>query len=143
MLCSALVGQIGRQDQVGFKRFFVPPYPGDEGIAVGCAAFGWHQVKSLDLSPEIQRKRHEEVGQDAKARIEEDVGQVEEEEEIRRGTTGAMTLFGEPRAPFWGREWSTEDVEDELEEWESWVQSRPLENVEVCELKVWLLGFPA
>ncbi|CAN0415570.1 unnamed protein product, partial [Scytosiphon promiscuus] len=40
-LNSVLNGKIARE--AGFERVFVPPCPGDEGIAVGCASFGWHQ----------------------------------------------------------------------------------------------------
>lgn len=37
-LCSVLNGRISRE--LGFEKTFVPPGPGDEGIAVGCALYG-------------------------------------------------------------------------------------------------------
>ena len=40
-LNSTLNGKILRQ--AGFEKVFIPPWPGDDGIAVGCALYGWHQ----------------------------------------------------------------------------------------------------
>lgn len=37
-LNSVLNGRLARE--LGFDDFFIPPYPGDDGISVGCAAFG-------------------------------------------------------------------------------------------------------
>jgi len=37
-LNSVLNGRISRE--LGFKKIFIPPYPGDDGIAVGCCAYG-------------------------------------------------------------------------------------------------------
>jgi len=39
-LNSVLNGRIS--NELGFKHFFVPPWPGDEGIALGCAAYALH-----------------------------------------------------------------------------------------------------
>eukprot|EP00962_Isochrysis_galbana_P014254 scaffold4073_cov101-Isochrysis_galbana.AAC.1 len=39
-LNSVLNGRISRE--LGFASFYVPPWPGDEGIALGCAAFALH-----------------------------------------------------------------------------------------------------
>lgn len=39
-LNCVLNGEIARA--CGFEQVFVPPYPGDEGIAVGGAAYAWH-----------------------------------------------------------------------------------------------------
>ena len=41
-LNSVLNGRIARE--AGFERVWVPPYPGDDGIAVGCAAFALHEL---------------------------------------------------------------------------------------------------
>lgn len=35
------------------------------------------------------------------------------------------------RAPFWGKSWSSEEVEDELAEWAPWLDVRDLDGVEV------------
>lgn len=37
-LNSVLNGRLSRE--LGFEKTFIPPYPGDDGIAVGCCAFG-------------------------------------------------------------------------------------------------------
>lgn len=37
-LNSVLNGRLSRE--LGFQKFFIPPYPGDDGIAVGCCAYG-------------------------------------------------------------------------------------------------------
>jgi len=37
-LNSVLNGRLSRE--LGFERTFIPPYPGDDGIAVGCCAYG-------------------------------------------------------------------------------------------------------
>ena len=44
-LNSTLNGRIARE--CGFEEVFVPSYPGDEGVAVGCAWFGVHQLGGL------------------------------------------------------------------------------------------------
>lgn len=41
-LNSLLNGRIAAES--GFENFFVPPYPGDEGVAVGCAYFGRQKI---------------------------------------------------------------------------------------------------
>lgn len=37
-LNSVLNGRLSRE--LGFKNVFIPPYPGDDGIAIGCCAYG-------------------------------------------------------------------------------------------------------
>ncbi|MDA0666937.1 MAG: hypothetical protein O3A95_04075 [Planctomycetota bacterium] len=41
-LNSTLNGRIHRE--AGFEEVFIPPYPGDQGLAVGCAFYGLHQL---------------------------------------------------------------------------------------------------
>lgn len=50
-------------------------------------------------------------------------------EEQLEGIVGSGAL----RAPFWGRGWTEDDVEDEITEWERWVDVRDVEDVEVCD----------
>lgn len=47
-LNSVLNGRISRE--LGFKNVFVPPYPGDDGIAVGCCAYGLFNNAALSKS---------------------------------------------------------------------------------------------
>lgn len=45
-LNSVLNGRLSRE--LGFEQTFIPPYPGDDGIAVGCCAFGLYGNELLD-----------------------------------------------------------------------------------------------
>mmetsp|Transcript_3161 Transcript_3161/g.3576 ORF Transcript_3161/g.3576 Transcript_3161/m.3576 type:complete len:971 (+) Transcript_3161:164-3076(+) len=45
-LNSVLNGRLSRE--LGFKNVFISPYPGDEGIAVGCCAYGLFGNEGLD-----------------------------------------------------------------------------------------------
>ena len=126
---------------------FVPPCPGDEGVAVGCAAFGWHQRRLLLPSdgasgaggdeptpPAVEEEGSTAEGGNGEAK--EAGAAAEEEEEHQRPIVGSGAL----RAPFWGRGWSKDDVEDEIAEWESWVDVRDVEGVEV-KVKIHACGY--
>ena len=41
-LNSVLNGRLSRE--LGFENIFIPPYPGDDGIAVGCCAYGLYGI---------------------------------------------------------------------------------------------------
>jgi carbamoyltransferase len=45
-LNSVLNGRLSRE--LGFDQTFVSPYPGDEGVAIGCCAYGLFENKHLD-----------------------------------------------------------------------------------------------
>jgi len=45
-LNSVLNGRLSRE--LGFEQTFIPPYPGDDGIAVGCCAYGLYGNEILD-----------------------------------------------------------------------------------------------
>merc|ERR1719162_1777221 len=51
-LNSVLNGRLSRE--LGFKNTFISPYPGDDGIAVGCCAYGLFGNAILD---DIKKKR--------------------------------------------------------------------------------------
>jgi carbamoyltransferase len=48
-LNCVLNGRVARE--CGFEQVFVPPYPGDEGIAVGGAAYAWHARNPRATAP--------------------------------------------------------------------------------------------
>ena len=51
---SVLNGRIGRE--AGFDQVFIPPHPGDEGIAIGCAAYAQAQLlPKVGLTPPPRR----------------------------------------------------------------------------------------
>lgn len=59
-LNSVLNGRLSRE--LGFENTFIPPYPGDDGVSVGCAAFGLFgnkdlaETKSENKPPSIWQK---------------------------------------------------------------------------------------
>ena len=121
--------------QAGFERVFVPPCPGDEGVAVGCAAFGWHQRRLLlppsGDTPTLAGEEEKDVV-DAAKYVSKATAAAEEEQRAARPGAGPL------RAPFWGRGWSKDDVDDEIAEWESWVDVREVAGVEVRMLFAWV-----
>jgi carbamoyltransferase len=48
-LNSVLNGKLTRQ--LGFEQTFIPPYPGDDGIAIGCCAYGLYAASSRASPP--------------------------------------------------------------------------------------------
>ena len=53
-LNSVLNGRLARE--LGFEETFISPYPGDDGIAVGCCAYGLFGNERLDVSLEGLKK---------------------------------------------------------------------------------------
>lgn len=152
-----------RSEQAGFERVFVPPCPGDEGIAVGCAAFGWHQRRLLlpPIAPPTDPAAAAAVGvatDGAKGGLDSPENRLEsaaaEETKASEGGDGdeaasSSSAHGDGgggggsegadgggverglRAPFWGKSWTSEEVDDELAEWAPWLEVRDLDGVEV------------
>ncbi|GKY98852.1 hypothetical protein MPSEU_000841200 [Mayamaea pseudoterrestris] len=54
-LNSVLNGRLARE--LGFDQTYISPYPGDEGIAVGCCAFGLFGNKRLDTGRQLGVRR--------------------------------------------------------------------------------------
>lgn len=54
-LNSVLNGRLSRE--LGFSNTFISPYPGDDGIAVGCCAFGLFGNELLDEEKDEEAKR--------------------------------------------------------------------------------------
>jgi hypothetical protein len=52
-LNSVLNGRISRE--LGFDSVFIPPGPGDEGVAVGCALYGLHRLREREQFELAQR----------------------------------------------------------------------------------------
>ncbi|CBJ33588.1 conserved unknown protein [Ectocarpus siliculosus] len=135
-LNSVLNGKIARE--AGFRRVFVPPCPGDEGVAVGCASFGWHQRRLLlPSSGDTTLSPTDKKNGDPTAVCEEENltdtpvesgggGDLEGRPKVVAGPLGS----GELRTPYWGRGWTEDDVEDEIAEWERWVDVRQINGVE-------------
>lgn len=61
-LNSVLNGKLSRE--LGFKNTFISPYPGDDGIAVGCCAYGLFGNEIIDNEKkEVGNKDDEEIQQ--------------------------------------------------------------------------------
>ncbi|GJD08254.1 Uncharacterized protein Gasu2_25600 [Galdieria sulphuraria] len=54
-LNSSLNGKI--LSETCFRHVWIPPYPGDEGIAIGCALYGYHYFKRYDISSHTMRSQ--------------------------------------------------------------------------------------
>lgn len=54
-LNSVLNGRLSRE--LGFRNVFIPPYPGDDGIAIGCCAYGLFGNGALGNKSNIGTKR--------------------------------------------------------------------------------------
>ena len=52
-LNSVLNGRLSRE--LGFEQTFIPPYPGDDGISVGCCAYGLYGNVVLDKNKQTTR----------------------------------------------------------------------------------------
>jgi len=56
-LNSVLNGRLSRE--LGFKKVFIPPYPGDDGIAVGCCAYGLFGNQAIKKdTKDVKGKEH-------------------------------------------------------------------------------------
>ncbi|CAB1118329.1 unnamed protein product [Ectocarpus sp. CCAP 1310/34] len=136
-LNSVLNGKIARE--AGFRRVFVPPCPGDEGVAVGCASFGWHQRRLLLPSggdatlPPTDNKNGDPTADSEEENLTdaamESGGGGGGLEGLPKAVAGPLGS-GELRTPYWGRGWTEDDVEDEIAEWERWVDVRQINGVE-------------
>ena len=54
VLNSVLNGRLSRE--LGFKNVFIPPYPGDDGVAIGCCAYGLFGNKALKSDDNVDDK---------------------------------------------------------------------------------------
>ncbi len=81
--------------EAGFEQVFVPPWPGDDGIAIGCANFGCALLQSESSTP-----------------------------------FAASHLL--PASPFLGRDVQDSTVEQECQEWVSWVEIEPAQPIQVA-----------
>jgi carbamoyltransferase len=90
-LNSTLNGRIHRE--AGFEQVFIPHYPGDQGLAVGCAAFAYAQLNAQQLPTPQQ----------------------------------SLT-------PYSGVEYSNDDIEEALTEWQDWVEEADLDGLDVLDV---------
>uniref|UniRef100_A0A0G4FTF1 Carbamoyltransferase n=1 Tax=Chromera velia CCMP2878 TaxID=1169474 RepID=A0A0G4FTF1_9ALVE len=121
-LNSVLNGKIS-SEATGFKEVFVPATPGDEGIAVGCAAFGVHHFSSLvDGSGRQKESRRKE------AQGMNGVASSSSSSSSRRKTNPFR--WGRPLVPFGGCAYDREEIEGAVEEFRNWIEVRRVHSSE-------------
>lgn len=91
-LNSVLNGRLSRE--LGFKKVFIPPYPGDDGIAFGCCAYG------LFGNEAIQTKNNSGNDENSKSKPK---------------------LWTEPIPPYLGPEYSYDDIRRAIEAASPWL----------------------
>ena len=97
-LNSVLNGRLVRE--LGFEDSFIPPYPGDDGIAVGCAAFGLYGNKDLSKN----------------------------QAPLSEGTTSSPSLWTEPLSPYLGPHPSEFEIDNALAQASPWLDIEPISN---------------
>jgi carbamoyltransferase len=88
-LNSVLNGRLSRE--LGFKKVFIPPYPGDDGIAFGCCAYGLFGNQAIS------------------------------KEEENNTTSPKPKLWTEPISPYLGPEYSYDDIRRAVEATSAWL----------------------
>lgn len=88
-LNSVLNGRLARE--LGFQDTFVSPYPGDDGIAVGCCAFGLWSNSHLDNRP------------------------------ADGGDNGFAPVWRRPISPYLGPDPSEQEIKDAVESGKKWL----------------------
>ena len=101
-LNSVLNGLLTRQ--LGFEQTYIPPYPGDDGISVGCCAFGL-------FSSEARAWGAAEGG-----------GAPREK--------GAAKLWDKPLSPYQGPEYSKSEIEEAISAASPWLSVAEIESQE-------------
>jgi len=89
-LNSVLNGRLSRE--LGFKKVFIPSCPGDDGIAVGCCAYGL-------------------FGNDAVSKDSE-----------KESSETKPKLWSEPLSPYLGPEYTTDDIDAAIEAAMPWIE---------------------
>lgn len=103
-LNSVLNGRISRE--CGFDNVYITHHPGDEGISIGCAAFGHHYRNELTKNTKDER--------DLPAPVH--------------------TFPLKNLTPYSGKSWSSEEIEDSIFEYVPWIQITKLDNIQhACE----------
>merc|ERR1740124_2179669 len=92
-LNSVLNGRLARE--LGFENVFVPPYPGDDGIAVGCCAYGLFGNAALEKGGEVVDGH---------------------------GHGHGPTVWSEPASPYLGCQYTNERVRKEIDAAAPWLE---------------------
>ncbi|MCP4093235.1 MAG: hypothetical protein GY747_07280 [Planctomycetes bacterium] len=102
-LNSTLNGRIHRE--AGFEQVFIPPYPGDQGLAVGCAQFGLQYLK--------------------------DQSGLANGEQVTSATSNKESAV---QMPYSGHEYSAADIDDAINEYGPWLEEADIQELPLLEV---------
>lgn len=131
-LNSVMNGHITRES--GFEQVFVPPCPGDEGIAVGCACYGLQRLREEEQaqqslvkeltsgSTRALNKALQQYGGGGDME-QPDIESTSKVEEVSESTTEQplVALPAVEFTPYQGADFSQDDIMDALDEMADWV----------------------
>jgi hypothetical protein len=114
-----LNGRVARE--AGFEHVFVPAWPGDEGIAMGCAAFALHRLAPPSAFPPrpLALRKLSAKGSPTQGATMKGSTWIHRRPPPRRA----------PLGPYQGKRYSDEDVQSAIDEMSPWC-----EEVEPSEL---------
>lgn len=95
-LNSVLNGRLARE--IGFEQTFIAPYPGDDGIAVGCCAFGLFGNGRLGIGSSTQNEDN------------------------------TLKVWDRPLSPYLGPSYSDEEVKEAIENARPWLEIEVVRN---------------
>ena len=142
-LNSVLNGRLSQEG--GFREVYVPPGPGDEGIAVGCALYGLHNVREEEAAQKKEAADELAIltaGSDRALNkaltmfggSSEDLAirdpredQEEEKEEELKGNTLPKVAF----PAYQGGDFSEEDLLEAIDEHAPWVDAVQVPTIEL------------
>ena len=121
-LNSVLNGRLARelqQHQQQTRGLFIPPYPGDEGIAVGCCAYGL-----------FGRRRSQQVQQEEQTINEEAVSAASEVSPAHDKTsTSRPPVWKKPLSPYLGGLYSESEIQEALDRAAPWIDVEVIRDV--------------
>eukprot|EP01035_Chromulina_nebulosa_P020878 gene20878-27064_t len=101
-LNSVVNGKI--TNELGFKNIYIPPAPGDEGIALGCAYYGY-----------LRLKKEESENDNESFNIVSS-----------KDSDKSTHLF----SPYQGRDFTEEDIEDVLADQSNWIDIQKFKSID-------------
>lgn len=115
-LNSLLNGRIVRE--LGFEQVYIPPYPGDDGIAVGCARFGF-ELRSAGVSPVRPTLPTDRPAVVRGAR-----------REVAASNHGGHGRDTRATSPYFGRSFSADAIDKAIDEFEPWIDAEQVDDDE-------------
>jgi carbamoyltransferase len=105
-LNSTLNGRIHRE--AGFEQVFIPPHPGDQGLAVGCAQFGLHHLKQQSAANAANTAQSSQAST----------------------PSASASSF----TPYSGQECSAADINDAIDEYGPWLEEADVSELPLLEV---------